>query len=184
MLNRHWNAGIRASQVVDTFLMSQLYSPNFKGGHSLDAWGQRLKFPKTGHTDFSRYSPEMLEYCRNDTSLTALLFRKLSARMAMVGFTHTGLELEHQAWNIIQNKQRRNGFPFNYKKAHELYVSLRARQEELQREIYKLWPPQFLPVREFAKARKKSGEFTKGYLEHLGQYPRLVINDDGSYTLS
>lgn len=198
MKNRHWKARIGISKVVDTFVLSMLYNPNMpapadlnppgtpkdkrKGPHSLEAWGMRLKFPKTGHTDFSQLTDEMITYCQNDVSLTALLYRKLAARMLAVGFTDMGCEVEHLSWNIIQNKQRRHGFPFNYRKAHELYVSLRAREEELKNEIYKLWPPVFQPVREFAKARKKSGEYSKQYLEHLGQYPKLVERPDGGYT--
>lgn len=182
MLNRHWKAGIPVSQVVDTFVLSQLYNPTFTGGHSLEVWGQRLRFPKTGHTDFSRFSPEMLEYCRNDTSLTALLYRRLAERMRQTGFSERGCEIEHLAWNIVQNKQRRNGFPFNYKAAHELYVSLRAREEELKREIYRLWPPRLQVVGEYAQSRKKDGTDNAQYVRHCGQYPRVERDDDtGGY---
>ena len=46
MLNRHWGAGIPATRVVDTFVLSQLYNPSYPGGHSLAAWGERLKYKK------------------------------------------------------------------------------------------------------------------------------------------
>jgi DNA polymerase-1 len=181
MLNRHWGAGIPANRIVDTFVLSQLYSPGFKGGHSLEAWGGRLKFPKGDFHDFSHLSPEMLAYCRQDASLTALLFRKLSERMRSVGFTERGAEIEHLAWNIIQNKQRRNGFPFDYKKAHELYVTLRAREEELSREIYKLWPPKLQCVAERKSAFKKDGSASAKYSEDVGKFPKLEVRPDGTY---
>lgn len=181
MLNRFYGAGIGISKVVDTYVLSQMYNPSYPGGHSLEAWGFRLKFPKGDFSDFSALTPEMLEYCTNDASLTALLFRKLTARMTTVGFSEDGCEIEHLAWNIIQNKQRRNGFPFNHKKAMELYVDLRAREAALRDEIYSLWPPQLLPVGAYKNARKRDGTFSQNYLRHKEQYPRVDIDPAGDY---
>lgn len=181
MLNRHWGARIPIGKIVDTFVLSQLYNPTLAGGHSLDMWGKRLRFPKMEFNDFSRYSEDMLSYCANDTALTARLYVKLAARMRQFNFSETGCDIEHRAWNIIQNKQRRNGFPFDYKRAQKLYVSLRAREEELKDIIYRLWPPQLLVVDSFKKARKANGEFTALYERHLEQYPKLVLRDDGGY---
>lgn len=188
MLNRFWGTRIPAGRVVDTFVLSQLYNPSMprpqgcsKGGHSLEAWGIRLKYPKGSFDDFTALSDDMVAYCAKDTTLAKKLFLKLTERMRMVGFTEEGAELEHQAWNIIQNQQKRNGFPFNQKKAHQLYVQLRAREEELQREIYKLWPPVLQCVAEYKQARKKDGTYSKQYLTHLGQFPKLEERPDGSY---
>lgn len=190
MLNRFWKAGIPISRIVDTFVLSQVYNPTYakpkgltgnKGPHSLEAWGIRLRFPKTEFNDFSCFSNLMLDYCSNDTSLTALLFNKLSERMRQVGFTEIGLEIEHLAWNIIQNKQRRNGFPFDYKRATELYAEIRTREEELKNEIYGLWPPELLVVGEYRKAFKGNGSPSKQYERHIQQYPKSEILADGSY---
>ena len=137
MLNRHWGAGIPVSRIVDTFVLSQLYHPTMprpkgltgkSGPHSLEAWGLRLRYPKGDFDDFSKLTEEMVTYCRRDTRLTCLLFLRLSERMRAVGFSERGAEIEHLAWNIIQNKQKREGFPFDYKRAQELYISLRARE--------------------------------------------------------
>lgn len=190
MLNRFWKAGIGVKRVVDTFVLSQVYNPSYpkppgltgkKGPHSLEAWGIRLKFPKGDFTDFSAFSDEMLKYCANDTSLTRKLFLKLSERMRQVGFTETGLEIEHLAWNIIQNKQRRNGFPFNKQKAEMLYATLRHREEELQREIYKLWPPKLEVVATYRGAIKKDGSRSAQYLRHREQFPKVVETGGGCY---
>jgi hypothetical protein len=181
MLNRFWKCRIPVTKVVDTFVLSQLYNPSYSGGHSLEAWGKRLNHPKTEHEDFSCLTPEMLEYCANDTTLTALLFRRLTQRMRQFGFTTSGAELEHLAWNIVQNKQRKNGFPFNYEKAHELYITLRAREEELRKEIHALWPPELLPVGEYKSGRKQNGDYSAQYLRHKEQYPKLEFIDEKRY---
>lgn len=191
MLNRFWGGRISISRIVDTFVLSQLYHPTFprprgmtgkKGPHSLEAWGIRLNYPKGDFEDFSKLSDEMVKYCRRDTRLTCLLFLKLSARMTDVGFSERGCEIEHLSWNIIQNKQKKNGFPFNYKAAQELYISLRAREEELKDVIYRLWPPERKAVAEFKQAYKKDGTETQNFRRHSEQYPEIRVNRDGSYT--
>lgn len=181
MLNRFWGTSIPVSRCVDTYVLSQLYNPTFAGGHSLDIWGKRLRFPKGEHNDWSKLSEDMLKYCQNDTALTALLYRRLSKRMVDMGFTETGVEIEHGAWNIIQNKQRRHGFPFNRKKAEELYVSLRDREKELEDEIHGLFPPELTVVGEYKAASKRDGTPTALYQRHCEQYPKVCVLEHGGY---
>ena len=59
-LNRLWDAQIDLLTCVDTLVLSYLYNPALQGGHSLEAWGERLRFPKGDFHDWSRYSEEML----------------------------------------------------------------------------------------------------------------------------
>jgi DNA polymerase I len=184
MLNRFWGAKIPIARIVDTFILSQLYNPNMVGGHSLEAWGRRLRYHKAAHSDFSCFTEEMMRYCMRDVMLTGLLFTKLSERMRQVGFTERGAEIEHKAWNIIQNRQKKAGFPFNIKGAQELYVSLRAQEESLKREIYKLWPPKLEVVATYKAARKKDGEYSAQYVRHRAQYPVIRELDDGRYEVS
>ena len=66
ILNRLTGSEIKLSQVRDTLIESQLYNPIRDKGHSLASWGERLGFPKGEHTEFEYYSPEMLEYCKQD----------------------------------------------------------------------------------------------------------------------
>lgn len=181
VLNRLWKTNIPARKVVDTFVLSQLYTPTYTGGHSLEAWGQRLRFPKGSFNEWSKFSPEMLAYCRNDASLTARLFTRLTERMRTVGFTETGAEIEHLAWNIIQNKQRRHGFPFNKQKAEELYASLRHKENALKEEIFKVFPPKYTCVASFARRCRKDGTPTENYKRHSQQYPELRSRPDGGY---
>lgn len=181
VLNRLWKARIPVSRVVDTFVLSQMYSPTLKGGHGLGDWGVRLNNPKLDYHNFEVYTPEMLVYCRQDTALTAEVYRVLCKRMKGEGFSERGVELEHLAWHIIQNKQKQNGFPFDEQKADLLYAELRAREQELKDEIYRLWPPVLKHVRTFASAYKKDGERTENYKRHLGQYPKTQVNEDGTY---
>jgi DNA polymerase I-like protein with 3'-5' exonuclease and polymerase domains len=181
MLNRFWDTGIGISRVVDTFVLSQLYNPVLKGGHSLESWGVRLKFPKGEFNEWSKFSEEMVEYCRRDTALTARLYNKLSNRMVAVGFSELGCNIEHLSWNIIQNKQRKHGFPFDKQKAELLLADLLKRKKELEDEIYKLWPPRLGVVKSFKRRRLSDGSDSAQYLRHKAQYLQLKDRDDGGY---
>lgn len=181
VLNRLVGCRLPASRLVDTFLLSMLYSPSLNGGHGLEAWGQRLKYAKLPFKDFSRYTPEMLTYCQRDVSLTVAVFKALTKRMRQVGFTEMGAEIEHLHWHIIQNYQKRHGFPFDYEGAEKLLIEIRNEEHRLRDEIHQLWPPELKVVGEYKQAYRKDGSHTKRFEEHRGQFPKLEIDEDGSY---
>ena len=52
ILNRLTGSNIKLSQVRDTLIESQLYNPIREGGHSVEAWGERLHFHKGNMTKF------------------------------------------------------------------------------------------------------------------------------------
>jgi hypothetical protein len=88
-------------EVLDTLVLSRLYYPNIAerdyerrpqgmpqrlyGRHSLESWGYRLKCFKGdfGKHDGSweKYTPEMLDYCIQDTEVTLKLYQLLQRRM-------------------------------------------------------------------------------------------------------
>ena len=89
-------------EVIDTLVLSRLYYPHIAdrdyerrptgmpqrlyGRHSLEAWGYRLKcfkgdFGKNESNDWSTYTPEMLDYCIQDTEVTLKLWQLMQRRM-------------------------------------------------------------------------------------------------------
>jgi hypothetical protein len=89
-------------KVLDTLVLSRLYYPaiadrdferrpagmpqRLYGRHSLEAWGYRLRcfkgdYAKSNSNDWSTYTPEMLDYCIQDTLVTYQLFQLLQRRM-------------------------------------------------------------------------------------------------------
>jgi hypothetical protein len=65
--NDTWNG--QPVRFVDTLHLSQFLNPDRPGGHSVDAWSERLNGTsrKVQHDDWSQFSPEMLNRCRMDT---------------------------------------------------------------------------------------------------------------------
>jgi DNA polymerase I-like protein with 3'-5' exonuclease and polymerase domains len=140
VLKKVWNITVKKSQVVDTLVLSRLYNPSLEDGHSLAAWGQRLGFPKGDFTDFDNgLTDEMLEYCKQDTLVTAQLYKHLEREMKD-DFSEKSKELEHQVAIIIA-EQERNGFKLDERGAMELLCSLKAKLEAIKVEMESIFPP-------------------------------------------
>ena len=164
-----------ASNCIDTLVLSTLYSPSLYGGHSLDAWGQRLKELKTEFNDWSKLSKEMIDYCHQDVRVTAKLFVRLIKTLKKIGFEEGSIWIQHHVTAAIRQQQK-NGFKFNAPAAAALLAELRQREEELVDEVREAFPAQRVLVRE-KQMHRKDGELTAIYLRDKDRY--LVHVDDG-----
>src|ERR1044072_517550 len=164
-------------RIADTLVMTTLYSPNIAGGHSLDAWGERLGVRKAQFNDWTHLSPEMIEYCKQDVKVTAELYRKIVKVLNKIGFSELTCYIQHQITGVIQ-RQHKNGFKFDGQRALLLYQQLRLREEELQDEIRKAFPAERRLVRE-RNVFTKSGSPTALYLRDREQYA-VQLSADGS----
>lgn len=180
VLNRLLKTTLTIATIIDTLIMSMLYSPSIDGGHSLKAWGARLKYPKYDYTDFSCYSEEMLAYCLQDARLCRRIYVELVKRMLRAKFSETGLELEHRSWQLIQT-QKKNGFAFDIVEAHALYAKLRELENEIRNSLYEYWPPQLQVVATYKASRLKDGSYSKQYLRHRETFQQIRETDDGGY---
>lgn len=173
-LNRIVGTRLTISRLIDTLLLSMVYSPSLDGGHSLESWGKRLKSPKLDWHDFSQFSDEMLVYCRQDTALCRKIYRELCMRMNRAKFTERGIEIEHRSWQLIKMQQA-NGFHFNIGEAYSLYALLRQEEDEIKEKLYEIWPPELQLVRTFSRPYKKDGTQSRNLERHLVEYERVVI---------
>lgn len=181
VLNRLIGSRLGIGRLVDTFLLSMLYSPSLAGGHSLDAWGDRIGIKKLGHDEWDRYSEEMKQRNLRDVDINLEMYLRLTKRMRDVGFSERGCEIEHRAWNIIQNKQRKRGFHFNIDKAKQLFVELGKEEEQIREQIYHQFPPKLLHVKTYRQHSKADGTPTRSYETHLQQFEQLELRPDGGY---
>ena len=138
ILNRLTGSEIKLSQVRDTLIESQLYNPNRDKGHSLSAWGERLGFPKGDHTDFEYYSPEMLEYCKQDVRVT----RKVAQELSKEGdkFSSKSYILERKIRAIV-DQQESNGVSFNLREAISFLATLEEEEQSLKDQAQEMFEP-------------------------------------------
>jgi DNA polymerase I-like protein with 3'-5' exonuclease and polymerase domains len=138
VLERLWGVSVAPERVVDTLVLSRLYDPSKSGGHSLRNWGNELGFPKGDHDDWSRWSEEMVEYCKRDVEVTEAVHQRLVKDMA--GFSQQSIDLEHKVqWSI--QEQERNGWVLDKKLAHELLATFKEKMNAIEEELQQKFPP-------------------------------------------
>jgi len=138
VLKRLWGLSVASDRVVDTLVLSRLYDPSRQGGHSLRAWGETLGFPKGDHSDWSKLSTEMIDYCMRDVEVTEAVHKQLVRDMA--DFSPESIELEHKVQFAIQ-QQERNGWLLDQGLAHELCATFKEGMNDIEAELQKTFPP-------------------------------------------
>jgi len=152
--------------VTDTLVLSRLYNPNLEGGHSLDAWGQRLKFPKGEYYDWTRLTPEMLEYCKQDVRVTEQVLSFLEK--ALEPFGDTSVDLEHRVQREI-TQQMSNGWLLDQRQAFDLVAQLKETQYDLEEKVHEKFKPLPTFVKEIVPKYKKDGNLSSVGLKFLGE---------------
>ena len=166
VLKKVWGITVKKTQVIDTLVLARLYDPSIDGGHSLEAWGERLghyKAPykkiwswltnkplivdgedgkKVDQSKLAFDEPVMsalLWYCVQDTKVTAELYKHLTQEMEN-DFSQESITLEHEVAIIIA-EQERNGFKLDMPKAIQLLSELKTKLDIIQVEMETIFPP-------------------------------------------
>jgi len=141
MLRKLWNIGTPKSKAVDTLILSRLLNPQLDGGHSLRAWGLRLKNTKIDFEDYDGgLTDEMVEYCRQDVALTADLYLHLMSELNKWKDPEQSILLEHDI-AIICRQQERDGFKLDVPKASVLKAKLSDRMGIIEDQVQAVFPP-------------------------------------------
>jgi DNA polymerase-1 len=181
VLKRLCAGAAKLYNTVDTLVLSYLYNPHMPDGHSLEAWGIRMKDPKAHFNDWSQYSPEMDKYCQQDVKLGKKVFKALVARMLRMGFSELSCEIEHEIRDVV-NEQQDNGWHFDIAGAQSLVSHLRAEQSALEGPIRLLFPPKLEEVGRYQRRTRKDGSDFASYQRHIESFPEVRDNGDGTYS--
>ena len=140
VLSKTWNISMKKNQVFDTLVLSRLLDPSKEGGHSLEAWGARLGFPKGDFNDWDGgLTDEMITYCIQDTLVTKKLYEHLLTQFNSQHFDHRSIELELNVQHIIC-KQTENGFKLDERKAIELQAELTNKLVNIEASLQSIFP--------------------------------------------
>ena len=200
VLRRNWNITMKQNQMCDTLVLSRLLNPSLEGGHSLDAWGQRLGFLKMDYkqewiakltfedngnpNSFKRYvkyaegdwfnKPDMplLEtYCIQDTLVTEKVYQHLTAELTRNKFDERSIKLEHNVQAVI-TKQEENGFKLNERAAVTLLATLQNKLVILEAGLQDIFPTKTTP-----RVSDKTGKPLKSKVEVFNPGSRKQIGE-------
>jgi DNA polymerase-1 len=179
VLKKVWGITVKKSQVVDTLVLARLFDPSIEGGHSLEAWGERLGHYKAPYKKIWSWITEkpligededgkkvdqshlafdepvmsaLLWYCVQDTKVTAELYKQLTQEMEN-DFSKESIKLEHEVAIIIA-EQERNGFKLDMPKALCLLSELKTKLDIIQVEMETIFPPVVISGRTHATSGK------------------------------
>lgn len=166
---------------TDTLVRSRLFNPDRYGGHSLQAWGERLgdykddfrqKSIETGiiksdspkGSEFQQYSEIMLDYCIQDTKVTAEVYKNLEEEWNSYSGWIKPEKLENKLADLAIRREC-YGFWFDKDLAIKCLDDLTEKMDKLRSNVNPLLPPKPL-----TKTRLK--EFTP---------PTKQFKQDGTY---
>jgi DNA polymerase I len=151
---------IDPKSIIDTLVVSRLLNYDREGGHSLGAWGNTLGFPKGDFKEFSKFSPEMVEYLRGDLEISYKLYNHFSPYLNSEKWK-SPLRLEHDI-ALVCVDMHNTGFFFDYPKALELHREINELLESLTSEIQQAFPPRSKLLREINPKATKFGTIHRG----------------------
>lgn len=160
VLNRLWNARIDPTVCFDTLVFSRLFNSWDYSRHSLGDWGERLGCGKSEFSDWSKLSPEMVEYCKQDVEVEHKLFDFFKPYLENKRYEKANL-IEHRA-AIICTEMHWNGFGFDVENAKTLYSKIEGELKTLSEQITSAFPPRKILNRTILPRPTKTGQIHRG----------------------
>lgn len=143
--------------VHDTFVISKLVDYP-RQGHSIEAYGEEFGLLKGDIKDFSRYTPEMLEYCKRDVDINHKVYLKYKKYIddSLKEKFGRGIPLE-QNFQYVVNKMEKNGFYLDVPVVEKLLKKVETRLAELDAAFVSAFPPRLKLIREITPKETKYG---------------------------
>jgi DNA polymerase I-like protein with 3'-5' exonuclease and polymerase domains len=172
VLERLLGTDFSSCKITDTLVLSRLTDPSREGGHSLDNWGQRLGFPKGEHNDWTTYSQDMVEYCKQDVLVNVKVYYALQTVLA--NFGSQSIDLEHNVQNII-NRQTEAGWLLDQEHAFILLAKLKEKKYELEEMVHEKFIPLPTFIKQVTPKYKKDGSLSVVGLRFAGEQWRDYV---------
>lgn len=178
----------REIEIIDTLIVSRLLNPDRIGGHSLDAWGERLGNQKIDFHDFENYSETMLSYCIQDCNVNVSVFKELEKTFNEECWDKAyNMELKLADTGI---KRECYGFKFDVELANKNVEWLDKKLAELTAIVLPNIPPKPLNKGERdkhsppAKPFKKDGTASANLIKFVAKFNGVLDETTKTYSIN
>ncbi len=158
----------------DSLILSRLYNPDRVGGHSINAWGQRLGKAKPVHEDWSQYSEEMRVRCTEDTLINCMLLRVLIDEGSTADW-RDAIRTEYDA-QLLQNQIEDQGFLLDIPAAEALADELSGKLTKIEEELNSVLPWKVKAGTTYAAPFTKAGTLKKVLTDYLTPEQASAVN--------
>jgi DNA polymerase I len=167
---------------TDLFTYSSMMFPDIKGGHSLEAWAERLSLEtkKVANEDWSVLTPQMIHRCHGDVKITMALYEHFASlvkndRKGGVDWLPAATLENRVAW--VHAHQVLHGVRFDVMKAVALVKELDEKITTLEVEAQKHLPSVVVQPysTEVKSPFKKDGTLSKATLDWFGAEPTDTV---------
>lgn len=160
---------------IDTLVISKLANYTRKK-HSIKDYGLEFGLEKLPWTDFSKFDPAMVEYCKKDTDICALVYTKYLKYISN-SCNSVAINLENNFVYYVVNSLSKNGFSFNLVKAKSLLKIVEDELSILNKDISQAYPKRLSCIREVIPKGTKHGTIS------LSSIPKLLRPDIHEYSI-
>lgn len=171
--------GTAVERSIDTLVISKLLDYSRPNGHSLEEYGKELGLEKKEFSNFSKYSEEMVDYCKRDVEVTHKIYLKY-LKYIEDPLWSSSIKTEH-SFQLVVNDLSSNGFYFNSTRASKLLEISNSLLSSLDADILKAFPPKLKPVREVHPKVTKHGTLSKADFRFVADGD-LSIYNGGPFT--
>ncbi len=168
LVKLYGNGVLDRTKVFDTLILSRILNP-VRRRHNLAQWGEELGFPKGEYSDWSRFTPEMGDYCKQDVAVTQRVYAKLIANVTPE--LDNALTLEHDFAFVI-GLQEQHGFRLDVEAAQELAAEMKQEMSSIEVELQIVFPPLTIE-----RISEKTGRRLKDKIEMFNPGSRKMIAD-------
>lgn len=151
----------------DTLIVSKMVQYSRPQGHSLEAFGEELGYPKGSIKDFSKFSEEMVSYCQRDVEITHRVFLRFKRQINDPSL-YKSFHYEHLFVDKVVNSLEKNGFGFNIPKAEKILNKVSDELKTLDDGILKEFPNRLKLIREVTPRATKHGTIS------LSSIPKVI----------
>lgn len=159
--------------------MSRLLDYSRPGGHSLEAWGERLGYPKSSFSDFEEYSQELEDRCISDVHINHLVYSRFAGHLSSEKWSRS-VRLEHDL-AFLCVKMSHTGFYFDLPSCRSLKEYLyNTIVTPLENTFSTLFPPLPYPLREITPKETLKGTISIQDFRWMGENKDLSPYSSGS----
>jgi DNA polymerase-1 len=144
----------RDEQRFDTMVLSRLFNPERREGHSIESFGEQFGMPKDVEAnDFTQWSERLEDRCVNDAQTTACIWRELEKRGVLKWGRSVEIEI---AFAEIIALQMENGVSLNERLAIEVAADADEELKKLTVQLQQMFPPRFIPEKKHGQVVVKN----------------------------